>query len=414
MNTEFQITLSEQIDMAAEEVLCTFNSKIEWHKGSINIDTISRSIKKTHALGIRSRSHLDEKTFELFDNLLVIGCYCIGTNQVDLKLATERGIPVFNSPYSNTRSVAELTIAEIIALHRKLGDRNQELHAGNWVKTSKESYEIRNRVLGIVGYGHIGSQLSILAESLGMKVLYFDIESKMSLGNASPTRSLEELLQKSDVISIHTPANNDTKNMFNEKNIFKMKKGSFLINNARGSIVDLKALATAINIGHIKGAAIDVHPCEPATNSEKFFTPLAGIKNVILTPHIGGSTHEAQASIARDVSKKISNFLLNGTTIGAVNLPGVQLPEARIGHERILHFHQNVPGVLGRLHSKLADLGTNIHSEYLQSLSDLSYVILDVDPVDKVPLRELLTSIPETIAYRIISDKLITNTNIKP
>ena len=369
---------------------------IDVHRAPMLSDANTDTLKEAMAMGIRSRTHLDEETLRKLPALSAVGCFCIGTNQVDLNCAADSGIPVFNSPFSNTRSVAELVMGEIICLHRKLFDRSSGMHQGRWKKSASGAHEIRGRTLGILGYGHIGAQVSILAEAMGMRVLYHDHQPKLPLGNASQVDSLETLLQVSDVLTIHVPDTPLTKNMIDADAIGKMKSGAFLLNNARGSIVDLDALAVALRTGHLAGAAIDVFPEEPSENDSTFGHELCGIDNVILTPHIGGSTREAQENIARDVAEKMAKFLTTGSTIGAVNLPEVALRE-RADQLRILHIHHNVPGVLSRLHATIAQVGLNINAEALDSNAQRSCVLLDVDPTNDPVVFEALGAMPETI-----------------
>ncbi|MAV54980.1 MAG: phosphoglycerate dehydrogenase [Phycisphaerae bacterium] len=347
-------------------------------------------------LGIRSRTTLDAAAFESLPKLSAVGCFCIGTNQVDLNCAAGLGIPVFNSPFSNTRSVAELVLGEVICLHRKLFDRSAGMHTGRWRKSASGAHEIRGRTLGILGYGHIGAQVSVLAEAMGMRVLYHDHQPKLPLGNASQVDSLETLLRESDVFTIHVPDTPMTQNMIDADAISKMKSGAFLLNNARGSIVDLGALAVALRTGHLAGAAIDVFPEEPSENDASFGHELCGIENVILTPHIGGSTREAQENIARDVAEKLARFLTTGSTNGAVNFPEVSL-RPRADQLRILHIHHNVPGVLSRLHATIAKVGLNINAESLDSNMQHSCVLLDVDPTNDPTVLDALASMPEAI-----------------
>ncbi|MFO0872958.1 MAG: phosphoglycerate dehydrogenase [Phycisphaerales bacterium] len=359
-------------------------------------------MRRADLLGIRSKSRLDRGLLEETDRLLAIGCFCIGTDQVDLPAARSRGIAVFNAPFSNTRSVAELTIAEIVALSRRLGDKSAALHAGRWDKSATGAHEVRGRTLGIVGYGHIGSQVSVLAESMGLRVIYFDTASKLPMGNAQPVPTLDALLERSDVVSLHVPATPSTERMIGAAQLARMKPGAMLINNARGSVVDVPALADALRRGAVGGAAVDVFPSEPEESTGAFACELVGLPNVILTPHIGGSTEEAQENIARDVSAKLARFVRNGSTTSSVNVPEVDLPSPRENQHRILHFHHNVPGVLGRMHTMLAELGVNINAEYLQSSGELSYVILDIDPMADEAVKEGMRRVPETIRVRTL------------
>jgi D-3-phosphoglycerate dehydrogenase len=321
---------------------------------------------------------------------------------VALNAARRGGVAVFNAPFSNTRSVAELTIAEIVVLHRRLLERSNDLHDGRWRKSAQGAHEIRGRTLGIVGYGHIGSQLSVLAEAMGMRVLYFDVAPKMSIGNARASESLKALLSECDVVSLHVPDTPATQGLFGAVEFAHMRAGSIFINNARGTVVDLDALAAALKSGHLAGAAVDVFMGEPRSNDEAFSTPLAGLPNVILTPHIGGSTREAQHAIAEDTARKLRTYILEGSTLASVSVPQVDLPSPRPNQSRILHFHRNVPGVLGRLHTMLAELNVNINAEFLQSDLETSYVILDVDPGHDDAVKAGLHAIEETIRLRTL------------
>ncbi len=361
-------------------------------------------LASTHVLGIRSKTSLSADLLAAAPKLLCVGCFCIGTDQVDLQSAASHGIPVFNSPFCNTRSVAELTIAEIIALSRQLLPKSVAMHAGAWDKSAAGCHEVRGKTLGLIGYGHIGSQVSVLAESLGLRVLYHDIIPKLPLGNARQVRSLNELLSQSDFVSLHVPSTPETENLIATPQIQQMKKGAFLINNARGSCVDVPALAEALRSGKLAGAALDVFPHEPSGKDEPFRSELLGLPNVILTPHIGGSTAEAQQAIAEDVARKLLTFVNRGSTTGSVNTPQVELPDQpgdRRAH-RILHFHRNVPGVLSKMHGLIATLGANISAEYLRTTHDLGYVVLDVDPTDADPILQGLRAVPETIRVRVL------------
>jgi D-3-phosphoglycerate dehydrogenase / 2-oxoglutarate reductase len=396
------VLLLENIHAAGAEMFRQLGFNVRTAEKSLEGPALRDALADVQVLGIRSKTHVAREVLEQSPSLMAIGCFCIGTNQVDLAEAGHRGVAVFNSPFSNTRSVAELTIAEIIGLYRRLGEKSAGLHAGKWDKSAMNCHEVRGRTLGIVGYGHIGSQLSVLAEALGMRVMYFDIASKLPLGNAMPMASLEALMKAADVVSIHVPATPLTEKMVGARELAWMKPGAMLINNARGSVVDVEALAAAITGGKLGGAAADVFPAEPTGNHEKFSSPLCGLPNVILTPHIGGSTEEAQENIAREVASKLSRFLLNGSTSSAVNVPEVDLPSLRPEQHRILHFHRNVPGVLSKMHGLLAAKGVNINAEFLQSNRDVSYVILDVDPVTDTSVIEALGAIPEAIRMRTL------------
>ena len=399
-----RIVLLEGIHPDADTRLEKTGMEIVRVDGSLGKSDLESVLREASMVGIRSRTQLDDELIRNAPNLQAIGCFCIGTNQVDLEAAAGLGIPVFNAPFSNTRSVAELTLAEIVMLMRRIPQRSADMHSGKWRKSAAGSREVRGRTLGIVGYGHIGSQLSILAEAIGMKVIYHDHISKLPLGNAHPARDLEELLSTADVVSLHVPATPATRSMIDAGRLAMMKTGALLINNSRGNVVEIDSLVSVLKNGRLGGAAIDVFPEEPRSGDSAFETPLAGLENVLLTPHIGGNTLEAQASIADEVGEKMVRFACEGSTGTAVNLPTVDLPSRGSGQHRILHFHRNVPGVLGTMHSALAGLGVNINAEYLRSQDDLSYVILDVDPADEGAIRSELEKIPETIRMRIIVD----------
>lgn len=413
--------LLESIHPAGVELLEREGFAVEARKGALEGRALAAALEGAHLLGIRSKSVVSPEILAAAPRLLTVGCFCIGTNQVSLSDACHRGVPVFNSPFSNTRSVAELTIAEIIALSRRLTEKSGQMHQGLWDKSADGAHEVRGRTLGIVGYGHIGSQVSVLAEAMGMRVLFHDIIPKLALGNARAARSLNELLEQSDFITLHVPATPLTQNLIGAKQIARTRPGAMVINNARGSVVDLPALAAALKSGRLGGAALDVFPEEPAAKGDPFDSPVRGLPNVILTPHVGGSTEEAQEAIAVDVCTKLIRFINNGSTTGSVNVPQVELPEqailepeadespARKGgpgralrRHRILHFHRNVPGVLRQMHDLIAGLGANIAAEYLQTTRDVGYVVLDVDPTDAGPIMDGLKKIPETIRVRAL------------
>jgi len=352
--------------------------KIDKINKALTEEQLIEEIKDVHILGIRSKTQVTKKILDAAKKLQAIGCFCIGVNQVDLKTATKNGVVVFNAPYSNTRSVAELVIGLAIMLIRRIPDKNKAAHEGIWMKESKGSYELRGKTLGIIGYGNIGSQVSVLAEGMGMKVIFYDVETKLPLGNAEDAKSLKEVVSKADVITLHVPENANTQNLISKSLISNFKKGSLLINYARGTVVDLDALSKAIKDGQIGGAAIDVFPWEPEKNGDTFQTPLQGCPNVILTPHIGGSTEEAQANIGEDVSVKLFNFLEKGMTFGSHTVPALALPPQEGGH-RILHIHNNVPGVLSEINTQLSKYNINILAQYLKTNDDIGYVVLDVD-----------------------------------
>lgn len=396
------VTLLEGVHARAAESLQSQGYTVETFRDAPTGKALRDIVQECHILGIRSRTQITEEMLDAAPRLWAIGCFCIGTNQVDLGAAADRGIAVFNAPFANTRSVAEVTIAEIVALHRRLFDRSAALHGGRWKKSASGAHEVRGRTLGIVGYGRIGSQVSVLAEAIGMRVTHFDVSDVLSLGNASAASSLDDLLRESDVVSLHVPESSRTSGLIGARELALMKPGAMLINNARGSVVDLDALADALREGRLGGAAVDVFPTEPVENDAEFSCPLAGLENVILTPHIGGSTIEAQRSIADDVSSKLARFMNNGSTITAVNMPEVDLPVLHPKQDRILHYHRNVPGVLGKINSAIAETGVNISAEYLQSNARHSYVIVDVDAGQDLAIRDRLREIPETIRVRTI------------
>lgn len=369
--------------------------------GALNEADLVNEIKNVHLLGIRSKTHITSKVLEAAKKLQAIGCFCIGVNQVNLNAATKHGVAVFNAPYSNTRSVAELVIGLCIMLIRKIPDKNKAAHEGIWLKQAQGSYELRGKTLGIIGYGNIGSQVSVLAESLGMKVIFYDVETKLPLGNASSCSTMKELLNQSDIVSLHIPETAQTKNLINKNTIKFFKKGAVLINYARGEVVDLDALANGIKDNLIGGAAIDVFPWEPVKNGDAFDTPLRGLPNVILTPHIGGSTEEAQQNIAEDVSIKLFNYLEKGVSTGSHTVPGISLPPVE-GSHRILHIHNNVPGVLSAINTQLSDNNINIIAQYLKTNDDIGYVVLDVDKQLSKRAEELLKDVKETIKVRML------------
>ncbi|ONG39012.1 D-3-phosphoglycerate dehydrogenase [Enhydrobacter sp. H5] len=374
---------------------------VENIKTALDPEELIEKIKDAHFIGIRSRTHLTRDILEKAEKLIAIGCFCIGTNQVDLEAARELGIPVFNAPYSNTRSVAELVLAEIIMLMRGIPEKNAVVHRGGWNKSAKDSYEVRGKTLGIVGYGSIGTQLSVLAESLGMKVIYHDVVTKLPLGNATQVGSLEELLGKADVVTLHVPDLPSTRNMITATELAAMKPGAHLINAARGKCVDIDALAAALESGHILGAAIDVFPKEPKSADEEFESPLRAFDNVILTPHIGGSTQEAQANIGLEVAEKFVRYSDMGDTATSVNFPNVSMPQKE-GTHRLLHIHQNVPGVLSQINKSFADANINIFAQSLMTEEDVGYLVMDVGSGDSAQAVEALKNIPETIRVRVL------------
>ncbi|AOR62530.1 phosphoglycerate dehydrogenase [Pectobacterium wasabiae] len=377
-------------------------TNIEFHKGALDPEALKASIRDAHFVGIRSRTHLTEEIFAAAEKLIAVGCFCIGTNQVELSAATKRGIPVFNAPFSNTRSVAEMVIGEMLLMLRGIPAANAKAHRGIWHKLAVGSFEARGKKLGIIGYGHIGMQLGILAESLGMHVYFYDIESKLPLGNAQQVRHLSDLLNMSDVVSLHVPENESTHNMMGAEELALMKPGSLLINAARGTVVDIPALCEVLSSKHLSGAAIDVFPQEPATNSDPFLSPLCEFDNVLLTPHIGGSTQEAQENIGDEVAGKLAKYSDNGSTLSAVNFPEVSLPVHGARASRLLHIHENRPGVITKINQIFAEQGINIAAQYLQTTPEIGYVVIDVETDGAQTALQLMKAIPGTIRARLL------------
>ncbi|WP_439236336.1 phosphoglycerate dehydrogenase [Lonepinella koalarum] len=376
-------------------------TNIEYHKKALEPEELKEAIKDAHFVGLRSRTHLTADVIAEAKKLIAVGCFCIGTNQVDLNAAKARGIPVFNAPFSNTRSVAELVLGEILLLMRNIPAANAQVHRGEWNKSAVGSREVRGKRLGIVGYGHIGSQLSIIAESLGMNVFFYDVETKLPLGNAQQLSSLEELLSTSDIVSLHVPELPSTKNLMNAKRIAQLKPGCIFINAARGTVVDIDALAEALAQKKIRGAAIDVFPVEPASADEMFESPLRQFDNVILTPHIGGSTTEAQENIGTEVANKFVKYSDNGSTLSSVNFPEVSLPE-HIGTKRLLHIHHNKPGILNKINQIFVENNINIAAQYLQTDPQIGYVVIDVETENTDGLLTKLKAIEGTIRARVL------------
>jgi len=389
---------------ALENLRAAGYTNIEFHKGALDAESLKASIRDAHFIGIRSRTQLTEEIFAAAEKLVAVGCFCIGTNQVDLNAAAQRGIPVFNAPFSNTRSVAELVIGEMLLMLRGIPEANAKAHRGIWNKVATGSYEARGKKLGIIGYGHIGMQLGVLAEGLGMHVFFYDIENKLPLGNATQVRHLSDLLNMSDVVSLHVTENASTKNMMGAEELALMKPGSLLINAARGTVVDIPALADALKRKHLAGAAIDVFPTEPATNSDPFNSPLCEFDNVILTPHIGGSTQEAQENIGLEVSGKLAKYSDNGSTLSAVNFPEVSLPMHGASASRLLHIHENRPGILTAINQIFAEQNINIAAQFLQTSPQLGYVVIDIDAEKDVADKalQLMRAIPGTMRARLL------------
>ncbi len=399
---KIKILLLEGLHQSAVDTLeANGYNNIEYIKTSLSEEELISKIEDVHFIGIRSRTQLSAKVVDAAQKLVAVGCFCIGTNQVDLEATRKRGIPVFNAPFSNTRSVAELVLGQLILLLRGVPSKNAKAHRGVWEKSAVGSYEARGKTLGIIGYGHIGTQLSILAEHLGMRVQFFDIEDKLVLGNSTQTKTLNQLLKTSDVVSLHVPETPQTQNMIGEKQIAMMKDGAILINAARGTVIDIDALTNAMSNGKLNGAAIDVFPVEPKSNSEEFVSPLREFDNVILTPHVGGSTQEAQQNIGIEVAGKLAKYSDNGSTLSAVNFPEVSLPE-HTDRSRLLHIHVNAPGVLTQINQAFAAHNINIAAQYLQTNEDIGYVVVDVETDHADQAFQQLTQIDGTIKTRIL------------
>jgi len=397
---KIKILLLENVHSAAVELLKKEDFQVECLKEALSEEELKVKIKDVHALGIRSKTRVTDEVLKEANRLLCIGCFCIGTDQVDLDAAEKRGIPVFNSPFSNTRSVAELIIAEIILLSRRLGDKSNDMHKGIWDKSAKDCHEIRGKTIGIIGYGHIGSQLSVLAESLGMNVIFYDIISVMPLGNSKRKDTLEEVLTQADFVTMHVPKTDQTKNMITEKQLKMMKKSSYLLNASRGTVVDIPALARALRSGHLAGAAVDVYPTEPEANIKDWQNELQNCPNTILTPHIGGSTEEAQYAIGLEVADKLIKFINSGSTATAVNFPKLDLPVGPKGAHRILNIHKNVPGVLKNINTLLGDI--NVVGQMLAAKGTIGYLIVDVEKQTSHNLRDEMAMLPTSIKTRIL------------
>lgn len=397
------IVLFENIHPVAKQMLEEQNFNVELLSTALSEkDLIDRISSNVHGIGIRSKSQITAKVLESAQNLMLCCNFCIGTNQVDLNKANELGIPVFNAPYSNTRSVAELVIAEVISLSRRIAHISRLAHKGQWQKSATNSHEIRGKTLGIVGYGHIGSQVSVLAEAMGLQVMFYDVIKKLPLGNSTACNSLEEVLQSSDFISLHVPETPQTKNMISAKQLKQMKKGSYLINASRGSVVAIEDLVSALKEEHLYGAAIDVFPVEPKNNNEKFTSPLQDIDNVILTPHIGGSTEEAQEAIGKEVATSLIQYINKGSTLGAVNFPQVDLPNTR-NSQRVINVHKNIPGVLSEINKIVSDIGANITGQALSTDSNIGYLIMDVEQGEADQLSERIRQLETSIKTRFIN-----------
>ncbi|WP_437803744.1 phosphoglycerate dehydrogenase [Sorangium sp. So ce693] len=396
-----KVLLLENIHQSAHELFRSRSFEIETRSSALKEDELIAALAGVDILGIRSKTHVTARVLEKADKLLSIGCFCIGTNQVDLDAANRRGVPVFNAPFSNTRSVAEMIIGESIMLARQLGDRSREVHAGTWKKVSKACYEIRGKTIGLIGYGHIGQQLGVLAEAMGMRVVYYDIAQKLPMGNNRALPTLQALLAESDFVSLHVPATPETRDMIGAAELAQMRKGAYLLNASRGSVVVIPALAEALKSGHLAGAAIDVYPEEPESNSDGFLTELQKLPNVILTPHIGGSTEEAQEAIGREVSRALTQLGTTGATTGAVNFPNVELPPLK-GTHRVLNVHRNVPGVLRDVNRIVSDVNANIDSQVLSTDANIGYLIMDLSQDVSAEVSRRIGALETSIRTRVL------------
>ena len=400
--SKIKFLLLEGVHQSAVDALAKAGyTNVVTYPKALPTEDLKKEIKDAHFVGIRSRTQLSADVLDAAERLVAIGCFCIGTNQVDLEAAARQGVPVFNAPFSNTRSVAELVMAEVILLLRGVPQRSAAAHRGEWQKTATGSFECRGKTLGIIGYGNIGMQLGVIAESLGMKVVYFDVESKLPLGNAQPKATLRALLEESHVVSLHVPQHASTELLIGRQEIAAMRSGAMLINASRGNVVDLDALAEALHGNHIGGAAIDVFPVEPRSNNDEFQSPLRGIDQCILTPHIGGSTQEAQENIGVEVAEKLTRYSDNGTTTSAVNFPEVALPEHE-GKHRLLHVHQNIPGIMSAINQVFSDSSVNVSGQYLQTMGDTGYVVIDIESDYSNTLISQLSAIEGTLRTRVL------------
>lgn len=399
--TEIKVLLLENIHASARELFSGEGFHVEAVPAALSEDDLCKAVADVHVLGIRSKTLVTDKVLGEAKRLLSVGAFCIGTNQIDLSAAHAKGVPVFNAPFSNTRSVAELIMGEVIALSRQVGDRSREVHAGIWKKVSTGSREVRGKTLGIIGYGHIGSQVGMLAEAFGMRVVYFDVKATLPLGNNQSLESMSAVLSASDFVTLHVPEVPSTKMLIGARELAECKKGAALLNASRGSVVDIGALASAIKSGHIGGAAIDVYPEEPESNSDGFVTQLQGLPNVILTPHIGGSTSEAQENIGREVATSLIKYTNSGATAGSVNFPQIDIADA-VGTHRILNVHRNVPGVLRDINKIVSDCNANIRAQQLATDSEIGYLIMDLDQDVSMDVRKAIAALPTSIKTRIL------------
>ena len=386
---------------AVESLKAAGYDNIDYHVKSLAPDELIAAVADAHFIGIRSRTQLNEEIFAAARKLVAVGCFCIGTNQVDLDAATRRGVAVFNAPFSNTRSVAELVIAEAILLLRGVAEKNAAAHRGQWQKSAVNAFEVRGKRLGIIGYGNIGMQLGVIAEGLGMQVQFYDVVNKLPLGNARQVPSLNHLLSHCDVVSLHVPETTATENMIGATQLAQMPRGSVLINASRGTVVDIDALASSLESGPHGGAGIDVFPVEPRSNEDEFQSPLRAFDNTFLTPHIGGSTVEAQENIGMEVAEKLAHYSDNGTTISSVNFPEVALPE-HAGSHRLLHIHRNEPGIMGAINNVFSELGVNISAQYLQTNAQIGYVVIDIDADYSQRALSRLAGIDGTVRCRVL------------
>ncbi|MBL8601458.1 MAG: phosphoglycerate dehydrogenase [Myxococcales bacterium] len=394
-----RVLLLENIHPSAHEMFRAAGCEVEALSGALGEEALREKLRGVHILGIRSKTRVTASALSEANDLLALGCFCIGTNQVDLGVANARGVPVFNAPFSNTRSVAELIIAEVVMLARQLGDRIREMHTGEWKKVATGSVEVRGKTLGIVGYGHIGSQVGVLAEAMGMRVVFYDVATRLPMGNNRPLESLEALLEQSDFVTLHVPETPQTRGMMGPSELAKMKNGASLLNASRGTVVDIEALGQILREGKLGGAAVDVFPEEPEANGRGFVTALQNAPNVILTPHIGGSTAEAQASIGREVATSLIRYLDFGSTVGAVNFPQIELGRS-VGTHRVINVHRNVPGVLRDINRIVSDLDANIHAQVLGTDANIGYLIMDLEKDVSEAVRQAMSALPTSIRTR--------------
>jgi len=398
---DIKVLLLENIHVSAHEVFGSQGFQVEAIPGALSEAELMVKLRDVHILGIRSKTRVTAKSLSEARRLLSIGAFCIGTNQIDLRAANARGVPVFNAPFSNTRSVAELILGEVIVLARRLFDRSRDAHEGKWRKAATGAFEVRGKTLGIVGYGHIGSQVGVLAEGLGMRVLTYDIRATMAIGNSRPCPTLQDLLAQSDFVTLHVPETPQTQGMMGEREIAQMKAGAYLLNASRGTVVDIPALTDALRSQRLAGAAIDVYPEEPETNSDDFKTPLQGLSNVVLSPHVGGSTSEAQEAIGKEVATSLTKFINQGPTTGAVNFPQVEMG-ATPGTHRILNVHRNVPGVLRDINRIVSEMSANIRAQMLSTDPDIGYLIMDLDQDVSHEVKDAIAALATSIRTRIL------------